>query len=61
MTDSPAIDEPDLTTHICNVLDDLQNGVLDSRDEAVDAIMAHPTIQAALNMKAIKPHELSRP
>lgn len=46
-------DEPDLATHVCNVLDDYDAGLLDGRDEAVEAIIGHPVIQQAIRMKVI--------
>lgn len=42
MTDDRQFDEPDLRTHIRNVLEDLCDGALDGVDEAYEAITEHP-------------------
>lgn len=48
MTDSPAFDEPDITKHVCNVLNDYRDGQLDGCEDAVEAILQHPAIREPL-------------
>ena len=41
-------DYPNLKTHITNVLEDYKNGLLDSSEEGVEAILEHPEIRDRL-------------
>lgn len=43
--------EPDPRTHIGHVLADYRDGLLDGLEDAVDAIMEHPELAAALKLK----------
>lgn len=42
--------DSDPRTHIGHVLTDYRDGLLDSHEDAVDAIMEHPRIAAALKL-----------
>jgi hypothetical protein len=44
----------DLKTHITNVLEDYKNGLLDSAEEGVEAILAHPEIRDRLKLTVIE-------
>jgi hypothetical protein len=53
MPDDFEPDEPDFLAHLRNVLDDYKDGTLESRDDAVEAIIQHPVVRVALRMKLV--------
>lgn len=46
-------EEDDLKTHVANVLVDYRAGLLDSLEDAVEAILEHPEIKSRRDLKPI--------